>query len=78
MVCPIIIKFLVLLSFGAIYVTVIRVHKLIRRKGKSWHAGQKVKVLKGACSGVHKNNIYAVLEYILLDGFQGDAGGKFS
>ncbi|XP_074380621.1 structural maintenance of chromosomes flexible hinge domain-containing protein GMI1-like isoform X2 [Apium graveolens] len=55
---------------------VIRVHKLIRRKGKSWRAGQKVKVLKGACSGVHKNNIYAVLEYILLDGFQGDAGGE--
>lgn len=53
---------------------VIRVHKLIRIKGKSWHAGQKIKVLKGACSGVHKNNIYAVLECILLDGFQGDAG----
>ena len=56
--------------------TVVRVHKMIRRKGKSWQAGQKIKVLKGACSGFYKNNIYAVLEYILLDGFKGDAGGK--
>ncbi|XP_063945360.1 structural maintenance of chromosomes flexible hinge domain-containing protein GMI1 isoform X2 [Daucus carota subsp. sativus] len=55
---------------------VVRVHKMIRRKGKSWQAGQKIKVLKGACSGFYKNNIYAVLEYILLDGFKGDAGGE--
>lgn len=54
---------------------VIRVHRHIRRKGKSWRSGQKIKVLKGACAGVHKNNIYFVLEYILLEGFQGDAGG---
>ncbi|XP_074380636.1 structural maintenance of chromosomes flexible hinge domain-containing protein GMI1-like isoform X3 [Apium graveolens] len=55
---------------------VIRVHRHIRRKGKSWRSGQKIKVLKGACSGVYKNNIYCVLEYILLEGFQGDAGGE--
>ncbi|KAK1392217.1 Gamma-irradiation and mitomycin c induced 1 [Heracleum sosnowskyi] len=55
---------------------VIRVHRHIRRKGKSWRSGQKIKVLKGACAGVHKNNIYFVLEYILLEGFQGDAGGE--
>ncbi|XP_057951572.1 structural maintenance of chromosomes flexible hinge domain-containing protein GMI1 isoform X2 [Malania oleifera] len=54
---------------------VARVHRIIRRKGISWKSGQKVKILKGACTGCHKNNIYAILEYILLEGFQGDSGG---
>ncbi|KAK7272945.1 hypothetical protein RIF29_13990 [Crotalaria pallida] len=54
---------------------VIRVHQLLKRKEKSWKAGQKVKVLKGACAGVYKNNIYATLEYFLLEGLEGDAGG---
>ncbi|KAA8540048.1 hypothetical protein F0562_026740 [Nyssa sinensis] len=53
---------------------VVRVHKIIRRKGTTWKSGQKIKVLKGACTGCHKNNVYATLEYILLEGFQGDAG----
>nr|KAJ0224684.1 hypothetical protein LSAT_V11C100049670 [Lactuca sativa] len=35
---------------------------------------QKIKILKGACAGFHKTNIYATLEYIILEGFQGDAG----
>ncbi|XP_077226812.1 gamma-irradiation and mitomycin c induced 1 [Tasmannia lanceolata] len=53
---------------------VVRVHQLIRRKGASWKSGQRVKILKGA-ERCHKNNIYATLEYILLEGFEGDAGG---
>ncbi|XP_023729100.1 structural maintenance of chromosomes flexible hinge domain-containing protein GMI1 [Lactuca sativa] len=53
---------------------VVRVHKAVMRKGKSWDSGQKIKILKGACAGFHKTNIYATLEYIILEGFQGDAG----
>nr|KAJ0222184.1 hypothetical protein LSAT_V11C200085250 [Lactuca sativa] len=37
-------------------------------------SGQKIKILKGACAGFHKTNIYATLEYIILEGIQGDAG----
>ncbi|XP_057463870.1 structural maintenance of chromosomes flexible hinge domain-containing protein GMI1 [Actinidia eriantha] len=55
---------------------IVRVHKVIQRKGASWKSGQKIKVLKGACPGCHKNNIYATLECVLLEGFQGDAGGE--
>ncbi|KAJ4954884.1 hypothetical protein NE237_011667 [Protea cynaroides] len=55
---------------------VVRVHRVMRRKGVSWRYGQKVKILKGAAPGCHKNNIYATLEYILLEGFQGDVGGE--
>jgi hypothetical protein len=52
------------------------VHQVLKRKGKSWKSGQKIKVLKGACAGCHKNNVYAALEYFLLEGCKGDAGGK--
>ncbi|XP_058206197.1 structural maintenance of chromosomes flexible hinge domain-containing protein GMI1 isoform X3 [Rhododendron vialii] len=55
---------------------ILRVHKEIQRKGASWKSGQKIKVLKGACAGCHKNNMYATLEYIVLEGFQGDSGGE--
>ncbi|XP_059434267.1 structural maintenance of chromosomes flexible hinge domain-containing protein GMI1 [Corylus avellana] len=55
---------------------VIRLHRVLKRKGESWKSGQKIKILKGACAGCHKNNIYAALEYFLLEGFQGDAGGE--
>nr|XP_010915961.1 structural maintenance of chromosomes flexible hinge domain-containing protein GMI1 [Elaeis guineensis] len=54
---------------------VVRVHRAIRRKGLSWKSGQKVKILKGAV-GCPKNNLYATLEYILVEGFQGDVGGE--
>ncbi|KAL4600959.1 hypothetical protein ACB092_11G237700 [Castanea dentata] len=47
-----------------------------KRKGKSWKSGQKIKVLKGACAGCHKNNVYATLEYFLIEGCKGDVGGK--
>lgn len=55
---------------------VLRVHKEIQRKGVFWKSGQKIKVLKGACPGCHKNNMYATLECIVLEGFQGDSGGE--
>ncbi|KAM7504877.1 hypothetical protein LguiB_003781 [Lonicera macranthoides] len=55
---------------------VVRVHKVLRRKGTSWKSGQMIKVLKGACAGCHKNNVYAILECFLLEGFRGDACGK--
>ncbi|XP_020260152.1 uncharacterized protein LOC109836607 isoform X1 [Asparagus officinalis] len=55
--------------------SVVRVHKVIRRKGRLWESGQKVKIIKGAV-GCSKNNLYATLEYFLLEGFQGDAGGE--
>jgi hypothetical protein len=48
----------------------------LKRKEVLWKSGQKIKILKGACAGCHKNNVYAELEYFLLEGCQGDAGGK--
>ncbi|EYU25236.1 hypothetical protein MIMGU_mgv1a019692mg [Erythranthe guttata] len=54
---------------------VLRVHKKIQRKGKCWTAGQKIKVLKGACMGCHKTNVFATLEYIILEGLPGDVCG---
>ncbi|XP_076956872.1 structural maintenance of chromosomes flexible hinge domain-containing protein GMI1-like [Bidens hawaiensis] len=54
---------------------VVRVHKAFRRKEKIWKSGQKIKILKGACGGFHKQNVYATLEYSLFEGFQGDAAG---
>ncbi|XP_042036221.1 structural maintenance of chromosomes flexible hinge domain-containing protein GMI1-like [Salvia splendens] len=56
--------------------SVLRVHKEIQRKGKCWKAGLNIKVLKGACAGCHNNNVYATLEYIILEGLQGDASGE--
>lgn len=55
---------------------VVRVHRIFKRKGLLWKYGQNIKVLKGACAGCWKNNVYATLEYFLIEGFQGDAGGK--
>ncbi|XVF10079.1 hypothetical protein REPUB_Repub07fG0152300 [Reevesia pubescens] len=55
---------------------VIRVHQILKRKGVLWKRGQRIKVLKGACAGCHKNNVYATIEYFLIEGFQGDSGGE--
>ncbi|XP_039056960.1 structural maintenance of chromosomes flexible hinge domain-containing protein GMI1-like isoform X2 [Hibiscus syriacus] len=55
---------------------VIRVHQILKRKRLLWKSGQKIKVLKGACTGCHKNNVYATIEHFLLEGFQGDSGGE--
>lgn len=57
-------------------IVVARVHKSLKRKGIAWKRGQKIKLLKGACAGVHKNNVYATIEYFLLEGLEGDSGGK--
>nr|XP_018675545.1 PREDICTED: uncharacterized protein LOC103968942 isoform X3 [Musa acuminata subsp. malaccensis] len=53
---------------------VVRVHQAIKRRGIIWESGQKVKIFKGA-TGCLKKNLYATLEYILIEGFQGDVGG---
>ncbi|KAF8008424.1 hypothetical protein BT93_K2181 [Corymbia citriodora subsp. variegata] len=55
---------------------VVRVHHRMKRKGLSWRCDQKIKILKGACAGVHKNNVYATLQYFLLEGLQGDGSGE--
>lgn len=54
---------------------VLRVHRIIKRKGLSWKSGQKIKILRGTYSGGSKNHTYAILEYILLEGFEGDPVG---
>ncbi|XP_060675499.1 structural maintenance of chromosomes flexible hinge domain-containing protein GMI1 isoform X2 [Ziziphus jujuba] len=55
---------------------VIRVHKILNRKGVTWKSGQRIKLLRGACAGVHKNNVYATIEYFLLGGIEGDYSGE--
>ncbi|CAN1250771.1 Structural maintenance of chromosomes flexible hinge domain-containing protein GMI1 [Linum perenne] len=54
---------------------VFRVHTVLHRKGASWRKGQNIKILKGAAAGFHKNNVYATIEYFLIEGMHGDAGG---
>ncbi|KAI3989733.1 hypothetical protein MKX01_009225 [Papaver californicum] len=51
---------------------VIRVHKYIKRKGQSWKAGHFIKIIPQG----KQEKIYATLEFILLEGFEGDAGGE--
>uniref|UniRef100_A0A1J3I4J6 Protein DEFECTIVE IN MERISTEM SILENCING 3 n=2 Tax=Noccaea caerulescens TaxID=107243 RepID=A0A1J3I4J6_NOCCA len=53
----------------------VRVHKVIMRKGKSWKRGQNIKILKGACAGVHNGNVYATIDYFLIEGFEDEPGG---
>ncbi|KAJ0092347.1 hypothetical protein Patl1_26148 [Pistacia atlantica] len=55
---------------------VARVKQVLKRKGLPWKRGQRVKVFKGACARVHKNNIYATIEYFLIEGLQGHAAGR--
>ncbi|XP_050387770.1 structural maintenance of chromosomes flexible hinge domain-containing protein GMI1 [Argentina anserina] len=55
---------------------VARVHKSIMRNGRTWSCGQRIKILKGACAGVHNNNVYATIEYFLLEGLQDESGGE--
>ncbi|PPD70197.1 hypothetical protein GOBAR_DD32911 [Gossypium barbadense] len=55
---------------------VIRVHQALKRKELLWKSGQKIKVLKGAYAGCYKNNVYATIEYFLIEGFEGDSGGE--
>lgn len=51
---------------------VIRVLTQIKRKGYLWKASQKLKILKGAADP--RKDLYATLEYILCEGFDGDPG----
>ncbi|CAA7023350.1 unnamed protein product [Microthlaspi erraticum] len=53
----------------------VRVHKVITRKGKSWRRGQNIKILKGACAGVHHCNVYATIDYFIIEGFEDEPGG---
>ncbi|MCD7458064.1 hypothetical protein HAX54_037085 [Datura stramonium] len=55
---------------------VLRIHKVFQRKGITWKSGQKIKILKGAYRGFHKNNVFATLEFIILEGWQGESGGE--
>ncbi|CAF2016215.1 unnamed protein product [Brassica oleracea var. botrytis] len=52
----------------------VRVHKVMKRKGKSWERGQKIKIMKGACGGVHKNDVYATIDYFLIENFEDETG----
>ncbi|PIA26548.1 hypothetical protein AQUCO_09100023v1 [Aquilegia coerulea] len=54
---------------------VVRVHKVIKRNGNTWKSGQHIKICKGAV-GCHKNNLYAALEYIVLEGLEEDVCGE--
>ncbi|KAF8089966.1 hypothetical protein N665_0493s0022 [Sinapis alba] len=49
--------------------------KVMKRKGKSWERGQKIKIMKGACAGVHKNDVYATIDYFLIENFEDETGG---
>ncbi|CAH8272083.1 unnamed protein product [Arabidopsis lyrata] len=53
----------------------VRVHKEVTRKGMSWKRGQNIKILRGAYAGVHNNNVYATIDYFLIEGFEDEAGG---
>ncbi|CAI0397449.1 unnamed protein product [Linum tenue] len=54
---------------------VFRVHEVLHRKGALWRRGQQIKILKGAAAGFHKSNVYATIEYFVIEGLHGDAGG---
>ncbi|XP_039838776.1 structural maintenance of chromosomes flexible hinge domain-containing protein GMI1-like isoform X5 [Panicum virgatum] len=63
-------------------VEVIRVHRSITRKGKTWRRGDHLKILPGA-TGRMKNTFYSLktslcttLEYIVVEGLQGDICGE--
>ncbi|XP_057248784.1 uncharacterized protein LOC104905648 [Beta vulgaris subsp. vulgaris] len=45
-------------------------------KCRSWNRGHEVKILKGACCGCHKNNLFVTLGYFLLEGLEKDTGGE--
>ncbi|KAM5557603.1 structural maintenance of chromosomes flexible hinge domain-containing protein GMI1 [Rosa sericea] len=55
---------------------VARLHKSVTRNGRTWKCGQRIKIFKGACVGVQKNNVYATIEYFLLEGLQDESGGE--
>jgi hypothetical protein len=79
----------ILISFFIIFhynpaVEVIRVHKSISRKGKTWSRGDHVKILTGATGRMKssfstlKTSLCTTLEYIIVEGLQGDVCGEFT
>lgn len=73
-------KFISLYELGAhtsnaFWALAVRVHKVVTRKGMSWKRGQNIKILRGAYAGVHNNNVYATIDYFLIEGFEDEAGG---
>uniref|UniRef100_K3YYY4 Uncharacterized protein n=1 Tax=Setaria italica TaxID=4555 RepID=K3YYY4_SETIT len=65
-------------------VEVIRVHRSISRKGKTWRRGDHLQILTGATGRMKssfkslKNSLCTTLEYIVVEGLQGDVCGEFT
>lgn len=65
-------------------VEVIRVHKSISRRGQTWKRGDHLKILAGATGRMKtsfyalKNSLCTTLEYIVVEGLQGDICGEFT
>jgi hypothetical protein len=65
-------------------VEVIRLHRSISRKGKTWRRGDHLKIHKGATGRMKtafyslKTSLCTTLEYIVVEGLQGDICGKFT
>ncbi|KAG0532832.1 hypothetical protein BDA96_04G141000 [Sorghum bicolor] len=66
----------------SIDVEVVRVHTSISRRGQTWRRGDHLKILKGAIGQVKtsfytlKNSLCTTLEYIVVEGLQGDICGE--
>jgi hypothetical protein len=65
-------------------VEVVRVHMSISRRGQTWRRGDHLKILKGATGQMKasfctlKNSLCTTLEYIVVEGLQGDICGEFT
>lgn len=65
-------------------VEVIRVHESISRRGQTWRRGDHLKILAGAPGRMKasvyslKNSLCTTLEYIVVEGLQGDICGEFA
>ncbi|KAJ1279147.1 hypothetical protein BS78_04G132700 [Paspalum vaginatum] len=63
-------------------VQVIRVHRSISRKEQTWRRGDHLKILPGATGRMKtnfyslKNSLFTTLEYIVVEGLQGDICGE--
>ncbi|CAA7023351.1 unnamed protein product [Microthlaspi erraticum] len=53
----------------------VRLHNVVKRKGTSWERGQKIRILKGACSGPHKSDVYATIDYFIIEKFEDETRG---
>lgn len=63
-------------------VKVIRVYKSVSRKGKTWRRGDHLKIQPGVMARMKtnfyalKNNFYATLEFVVVEGLAGDVCGE--